>query len=188
MGIESLHPRQTFGLEELGLFDGVPSKPIDTVVGLLSGIVDCAGVAFVVFDDRAAMLIVRAVSGMSRFRKGRFRQTSEWSALRQVREEAATVTLEDLVHEDSGYLSFERRAFGAVGFIGAPVFGPHGEIVGVLCAMTDTRRRWTKAERKCVTDHAYLLSEHVMLRAALETVKLIARERDMICSASVRHN
>ncbi|MBT8426251.1 MAG: hypothetical protein KJO67_14845, partial [Silicimonas sp.] len=45
LGIESLRPRQTFGLEELGLLETTPLKSIDTIVRLFNATIQVSTVS-----------------------------------------------------------------------------------------------------------------------------------------------
>ena len=176
MGIESLHPRLTFGIEDLGLLDAAPSRPVDTIVGLCADAVRPAAVAFFVFDDVSASLVVRSASGSGGVRPGML-SVHRGAASAIVREELAPLPISDLGQHPDTMLAAERRQFGAVGYLGAPVFGPAGEAIGVLAAMTMFEHAWSRRERDLVQEYAFLLSEQIMLKAALQTVKLMARER-----------
>ena len=70
MGVESLHSRQTFGLEELGLLDTSPLKTLDTIVDLCAEAVHVPIVAFMIFDETSASLIVRSIVGDVSLRAG----------------------------------------------------------------------------------------------------------------------
>jgi GAF domain-containing protein len=96
-----------------------------------------------------------------------------------------SVLIDDLAERRDTEHSVERLRFAGVGFAGTPVFGPHSEVVGVLAAITLKPRHWLPQDSEILRNHAHLLSEHIMLRAALETIKLMARERSSI-SAVIR--
>lgn len=62
------------------------------------------------------------------------------------------------------------------GFIGAPVYGPAGENAGVLIAADHVERDWTVAEETAMRDLAAIVTQQILLKAALLTLKLVVRE------------
>lgn len=177
MGIESLRPRQTFGLEELGLLETTPLKSIDTIVRLFNATIQVSTVSFIVFDDRSASMVVRSVQSNVDRRTGWISRGNSTSLCSVVRDHVGPVSINDLSSREDLTGAIERRRYGAVSYLGAPVFGPHGEVAGVLAAMTSVVHCWSRRERELVSDHAFLLSEQIMLGAALQTLKLLSRER-----------
>lgn len=177
MGIESPHSRPTFGLEELGLLDTHPSKSFDVIVDLCGQAVGVPIVAFIVFDDATASLVIRSAIRDSNIRTGPLKGQIADSVSALVREDQGLVSIDDLSARDDTKNAIERRVMGATGFIGAPVRGPADEIVGVLAAMSPTATSWTEKNWQLVRGYAYLMSEQVMLKAALQTVRLMASER-----------
>lgn len=187
MGIESLQKRPTYGLEELGLLDTAPAKAIDTVVSLCAETVKAPVVAFLVFDDNSASLLIRSITGHPHVRNGPM-GPSEASVARLVREESGPVAIANLADRPETSTAVECGKLNAVAAMGAPVLGPGGEIIGVLEALTHCEQTWSDEERRLVSTCAYLLSEQIMFRAALETVKLMARERMALGSLVPRRN
>ena len=177
MGIASLHKRDSFGLEELGLLEDTPFRPIDTIVDLCTGAVGAAKATFIVFDTATGSLFLRSSCGLPQIRSGPIGAASRLSASALVASELSPVSIESFSKHHELENAMERTRFGVDSYLGAPVFGPVGEVLGVLATMSDTKREWTKSERGLLSDFAYLLSEQVMLRAALTTVKLMAKER-----------
>lgn len=177
MGVESLHSRQTFGLEELGLLDTSPLKTLDTIVDLCAEAVHVPIVAFMIFDETSASLIVRSIVGDVSLRAGPAGVRIDRAACGLVRTEAGAVSMSDLRARVDTAHAFERTRIGATGLLAAPVHGPVGETIGALVAMTPNEHHWTTHEKRLIGNYALLLTEQVMFRAALQTVKLMAKER-----------
>ena len=188
MGIESLRPRKTFGLEDLGLLDTTPLRPIDTIVRLFAGTIQVSTVSFIVFDDRSSSVVIRSVHSNVDQRTGQVSRGNSTSLIDLVRDEASPISIGNLSTRDELQYAVERKRYGAVGYLGAPVFGPTGEVAGVLSAMTSVPHRWTRQDQQLTQDHAFLLSEQIMLRAALQTVRLMSRERAIISGANRSQN
>lgn len=177
MGVESLHSRQTFGIEELGLLDTSPLKTLDTIIDLCAEAVRAQIVAFMIFDDNSASLIVRSIVGDVSVRPGPAGVQIGRAACGLVRTEAGPVCISNLGAHANTAQAFERTRIGATGLLAAPVHGPLGETIGALVAMTPTEHYWTSHQRRLIGNYALLLTEQIMFRAALQTVKLMAKER-----------
>lgn len=180
MGIETSQTRQRFDLGDLGLLDTSPSRPLDTLVDLCADAIRAPISAFLVFDDLSASIVLRTIAGNVGTRAGPFNLTPDRSVTWLVREEASTVGISNLAQRADTRDALERRKFGAVAYLGAPVYGPTGDIVGVLAVMNPREHYWTHHERNLIANFAFLLSEHIMYRAALQTVKLMGRERSVV--------
>lgn len=177
MGIESLQPRKTFGMEELGLLDSSPLRSLNTIVGLCAEAVGAPVAALLVFDDRTGSLVLRSVVGATLTEPGPLNVSIIQSASSLAREEGRLISIGNLAARRDTRDAVERQKFGATGFLAAPVRGPAGDVVGVLAAMTPSERHWTGHDRELAASYAMLASEQIMLRAALHTVKLMAEER-----------
>lgn len=53
---------------------------------------------------------------------------------------------------------------GLVAYLGAPISGPEGEILGSLCALDRVPRDWGENQRRAMTDLADCVSDHIALR------------------------
>ncbi|MGB0659706.1 MAG: GAF domain-containing protein [Mangrovicoccus sp.] len=74
---------------------------------------------------------------------------------------------------------FQRCEFaeneGFEAYLGAPIFGPAQDCIGSLCVLTNHPRLWTEQNRKELVKFANLVNRLVLLRASLQTIKLICR-------------
>lgn len=169
----------------------MPHKPIDTIVGLCASAVgapDATVVTFLVFDDNASALFVRSIDGDTPVRPGAVPGNSEDSVSSSIRDTSGPVAISNLALGLDRLNTVERQVFEATAYLGAPVRGPVGEILGVLCAMRTHEHYWTRHQRRVICDFAFLLSEQILLRAALETVKLMARERNAHSACFTQRN
>ena len=188
MGMKSLTPQHRYGMGELGLLDPNPLESIDLIIKLCREAVLATTVAFFVFDDDRAGLVIKSIKGDNDLQPGDIAASADQSASWLVRNEASTVEIEDLAFHDETLDSIERRLLGARGYLGAPVRGPVDETIGVLAAMTSTPQRWNTHEKELLGSFARLLSEQILLRAALQTIKAMAKERDAITAIASYRN
>ena len=137
-------------------------------------------VALFVFDDRAGALAVRSLVGETGIRPGSLNVPTFQTATSISRGKSGLFAVSNLASRKDTRDAAERQKFGATGYLGAPINGPAGDVVGVLAAMTMTEHQWTRRERRLITSYAYLAYEQIMLRAALNTVKLMAEEQQAV--------
>lgn len=180
MGIESLQKRQTFGLEELGLFDATPNKALDLVVGLTAEALGGVVVTLTVFDDRSGSLYLRTVAGDTTANPGTLGLSHQDSAAALARTDGSVIAISDLGMRQDTRNVIERQIFGASGFLAAPIHGPAGDTVATLAAMTPEENHWTRHQRRLIAEYAFLAHQQIMLRAALHTVRLMGQERDTL--------
>lgn len=175
LGQHPIGARTTFGLNDLGVLDGPPIEGFTTVVDTTAQVQHADSAAFLVFDDDSSSAVFRAAAG-AQPGGGSARQIPlSDSVASEVRSEGRTLVFADISKEMPE--SREGAAIKAAGFIASPVFGPAGEIIGALEAMCRKPVFWTDAQIKQQERMARLLSDLVMLRASMETLRLIANER-----------
>lgn len=188
MGMEPLKKPQKFGLEELGLLSDLPLESFDIVVDLCAEAVAAQTVAFTVFDVVAGSVVIRSIVGHASVRLGPVDMPANDTLAWLVREKSAPISFSNLDLRCDTHRSMERTRLDARAYLGAPVFGPDGKIVGVLAAMTRGEHYWTLRQKSVVGSFASLMSDQIMLRAALQTVKLIANERAAVGNFVTRWN
>lgn len=53
---------------------------------------------------------------------------------------------------------------GVIAYLGAPIIGPSGELLGSLCAVDRIPRYWSENQNRAMTDLAACVSDHIALR------------------------
>lgn len=177
MGLKKQKVGRQFGLDELGILDGPTLRGAETVVKMAETVLQVRRTAFLVFDDLSASISVRICSALQYVSRN---MPATGSLCSQIRSERQTLAFKDTCWD--GTLTPERRNLGAVSFLGAPVFGPTCEPVGVLAAIELSQRSWTRAECRKLDDLAHLISQEIMLRASVETLRIMSEERDWMKS------
>ena len=171
LGIEKHRAKVKFGLRELGLLDGPPLRGASTVVNAVSELLSVRHAAFLMFDDEASTVQTRASSRPLRplVEFPIAGSLSEW-----VRTENHTLAIS--ATEFEAPLCPERKYMDAGAFVGAPVYGPDTEAVGVLAAFDMPRSGWNSASVKKLENLAHLISQEIMLRASFQTLRLMSAE------------
>ena len=167
---------QSFSPRDLGVLDGPPEKGFDVVVALSATALNAPMVALVMIDDESASIFLRASIGLSRNINPMIGLPLTGSVASETRAENQPVLINDLARSDNTH-AVEAVFLGAGACLGAPVHGPAGEPIGALLAMHRTSNAWTKAQAQAVEGFAYLTSQHIMLKASFETLRLMKRHR-----------
>jgi GAF domain-containing protein len=164
---------QVFSPRDLGVLDGPPEKGFEVVVGLCAIALRAPKVALFMIDDENASLSLRASNGLDQSINPLIGLPLAGSIVSQIRTDNSPVLIN--VDTDAERL-VETKFFGASSCLGAPVHGPDEDAIGALLAMHDTANAWTKAQVKAIEGFAYLTSQHIMLKASFETLRLIKQD------------
>ncbi len=172
MGIEKIGTGFQFGLNELGVLHGPPLRGATTIVNALADLFEVHYGAFLVYDDTAGCVRVRISS-----RKSQAVGEAPLSAslCDWIRTEDATLAVASTLEETPE--APELKFFGAGAFLGAPVYGPAQEPIGVLAAIHPSPRDWSAKATRQIGDFAHLISQEIMLLASFETLRIMSIER-----------
>ena len=127
---------------------------------------------FLVFDDVAGCARVRISSGRPKSVRDvpLADSLSAW-----IRAENATLAVTSVSAEAPN--APELDALQADGFLGAPVYGPDKDVIGVLAAVHSSPREWAGLHGTKLENLAHLITQEIMLRASFETLRLMSAER-----------
>ena len=171
MGLEE-RKGLSFGPRDLGVLDGPPEKGFDVVVRLTSTALHAPMVALMMIDDESASIFLRASTGLSKNINPLIGFPLSGSVASEIRAKNEPVMINDLARSDTAH-AVEAVFLGAGSVIGAPVHGPADEAIGALLAMHRSSNAWTKAQGEALEGFAYLTSQHIMLKASFETLRLM---------------
>ena len=169
-----------FDLEDLGLLIGSTEREYDIITRNAGMLLHTSAAMFCVLDEGQSSVFVRS-RFMPRCRDllpDRFGR--DGSMFAKMIEKSEPVRLIDLSehHEYEG--SFEPSVIPFKSVLSSPVYGPARETIGALVVLCSIPRRWSDLEQQELADLAHLVSRHVMLRASLETLKRMSREREAL--------
>jgi GAF domain-containing protein len=152
-------------LRRLHLLDVNNQPDLSTVLQLAFGSVDAAHLFIGILDDQQDRLYFAGNYG--RVDAARTRRASPLShALATVvRETRAPLVIDDAPADarvaDHPYV----RQCGYQAYIGVPVLGPTGEVIGAVSAGALEPHRWTLAEMRAMRNAGLLVSNLIMMRA-----------------------
>ncbi|WP_156883566.1 GAF domain-containing protein [Salipiger mucosus] len=163
-----------FTLNDLGLFDRGPDAVFDNIVDLVHQTV-LAPIALVsVIDDKNERQVFKASRGLCREHPEVCSTPLSLSLCNEVRLRSGPLVIPDLSRDPEFRDHPARHEMGVSAYLGAPLKGPADDMIGAVCAIDTTPRIWSERDRKCIEKLADLGSQQVLLRAALQTLKLIA--------------
>jgi len=177
MGLQKFHDQQHYELADIGVLDGPPIKAFDHITALAAASLVARSVAFFVADESTQSLIVRSSSALPSISDRPLNLPLPQSLTRLVRAENRAVEIGGPSGEVPVENAVELGRFLMESFLGVPVLGPAGEPIGALAAMYPGQHAWTREQRERLELFAYLLHQQILLRAALETLRLMAQER-----------
>ena len=183
MGDESINLERTkFDLFDLGLLGGESAREFEIVTRnaciILQG---CA--AFFCLPDYAQSSVVLRASYVPRG-KGRLPDKIEQSQslFAGISQAQRSIRIADISAHPEFENSLETSVLPIKSLLSAPVYGPAREHIGALIVLSNVPREWAELERMELKDQAHLLSKQVLLRASLETLKRMSRERTAFSS------
>ncbi|MBT8460589.1 MAG: hypothetical protein HKP37_10060 [Boseongicola sp.] len=179
MGDESINLERTrFDLSDLGLLSGETEREFE-IVTRNAGIIlqGCASV-FCLLDAAHSSVFLRSsfVPRGRRLLPERLERSN--SLFARIIEANKCVRIADVGDHPELDGTVEASFLSYKSVLSEPVYGPAREQIGALVVLSNVPRKWAELERRELRDQALLLSRHVLLRASLETLKRMSRERE----------
>ncbi|EPX77952.1 multi-sensor hybrid histidine kinase [Salipiger mucosus DSM 16094] len=97
-----------------------------------------------------------------------------FSLCNHVRLRGGTVVIRDLSLDRSFRDHPAQRECGIKAYLGAPLLGPANDPIGAVCAAETHPRVWSDRDKAAIENFAALAAQQVLLRASLQTLKMIA--------------
>lgn len=162
-----------YTLADLGLIHGPPETALAHLVKMTSRLCETEGAYLGVVDDATATVHCPAHCCMGEDLRPVFEFAQKDSFVRVVRDRNTAMEVSDAVEEPLIRAGFVEKRFGLRGLVGAPVRGPDDDPIGALVAFSRGPRSWSSEARENILSMAYLASQIVLLRASMETIKLM---------------
>ncbi|NNJ66687.1 MAG: hypothetical protein HKP54_01490 [Boseongicola sp.] len=177
-----------FDLGDLGLLGGTTERELDIITRNAATLLQGSASLFCLLDEPRASVFVRS----GHFPRGDVALPQKYPLSRSLfarfieRNQSVRVTSLAELHEFGD--TFEPSAMPFKSALSEPVYGPAMEPIGCLVVMCNLPRKWAELERIELRDQALLLSRHVLLRASLETLKRLCREREALAQVNRYRN
>lgn len=180
MGDESLNAKLRFDLADLGFLDGQVDREVKTLVRSAALQLHASSATFLLLDSPELSLFRRATYGVQDC--GDLPKYFKYagSLASEVIDANRTLDFANLADDEAHRNAAEIKYLNAMSYIGAPVYGPAAEPVGVLFAVNRTPNVWTKMNHSDLKEIGHLLSRHILLKATMQTLKLVSRERHLM--------
>lgn len=172
-----------FDLGDLGLLDGTTEPEFDIITRNVCLILQGSASLFCLLDGQHSAVFVRSryiPRGSSLLPE---RYALHHSMFARIIEGNKGVKIIDLADASDFGNAFEPSVLPFKSVLTQPVYGPAMEPIGCLAVLSNVPRKWAVLEQMELRDQAHLLSRYVLLRASLETLKRLSRERDALSQA-----
>lgn len=171
MGIDTVTKRHRFDLSDLGYLDESRIPELDMLCRQLGLSTGASIAVLAIADPETTALLFKGAYGISHVSLKAANVKTTRSLLGQVSKTAQLIEADSQNETEAD----DMRAFRAKTFLGAPVHGPAGKPIGALAVLDHLPRKWSEGDHRSVREVAALASGQVMMRAALETLKLMSR-------------
>lgn len=177
-----------FDLGDLGLLDGTSEREFDVITRNAGVILQSSASLFCLLDEPRSSVFIRSrhIPRGSSLLPDKYAQHQSMFARIIARNKS--VKIADLAEVAEFGDAFEPSVLPFKSALIEPVYGPAMEPIGCLAVLSNVPRKWAELERMELRDQAHLLSRYVLLRASLETLKRLSRERDALSKAQRYHN
>lgn len=169
-------PADTYDLRDIGVSDGPPSLAFDTLVSLAARSLCAPFGLLAIVDHDLGVVRTRARYGFEADGdEARFLPLG-LSFTETVISTGACLAIPDTRRHPKTARHPFIAEMGVRSLIAAPVMCPADHVVGSLVVQDRLPRIWTEADKRALTDCAFLCSQNILLRAALWTLSTVARK------------
>lgn len=168
-------PKETQGYDlfDLGVLDGPRERPFDTIVDLVSELLDVPVALLTIIDDLRLRQHFKSQVGLAEPWRSRAETPLSHSFCKIVRDTGRMLLVRDSRLDLRVKDNLAIAELGVISYLGLPIYCPASEPVGALCAIDHKPRDWSERDRNMLSSLADLATQQIMLRASLETIKII---------------
>jgi len=159
-----------------GLLESGPEEAFNRITRLAAQLLGTPMVALTVADDVRTVLKGTPAPDAVCDPDGTYVRPLDEAACHLIIDTGAEVSAADVRLDPRLRDLPQMIAFGARAWLGTPVRGPSGQVVGNLCAMDPDVREWTDADRESLRTLALAADSEIALRTALHTSETLAAE------------
>ena len=166
----------TFDLSDLGMLDARRERSFETLVDVVMHAMGVPVVLISVIDDAGSRQVFKAQRGLAEPYASASETSLETSVCRSVRDNDGPLEISDMVADPdfSDHPAIESLRVRA--YLGFPIRGPANEAIGAFCVIDHAPRTWTQRERSLLAGLAELATQQVLLRATMQTIRIIRTE------------
>lgn len=165
-----------FGLRDIGVMDGPDDPAFDNIVSMAARSLGTPLAMLAIADVEGDVVRVRSCFGFDAVTRH-----SEGVPLGPTLTAEVMMTGECLSIPDTRLNPRTARhrymaALGTRSVLMAPVTCPAEQVIGSLAVMDRLPRIWTASEKEILAGCAFMCTQSILLRAALKTLSVVARE------------
>jgi hypothetical protein len=168
--------QDSFGLRELGVIEGPDDQAFDNIVAMAARSVNAPFAMLLVADVEHEMVKVRSCFGFEAATRHTPGVPLGPSLTAEVMATAQCLPIPDLRLNPKTARHPYLLTLGAQSLLMAPVKCPADLVIGSLAVMDRLPRIWTANEKGILQGCAFMCAQSILLRAALKTLSVVARE------------
>ncbi|NNU79835.1 GAF domain-containing protein [Halovulum dunhuangense] len=163
-----------------------PEPEFDALVELARSALGCEMAALSFIDDEGQRQVFKAQAGLPAQLSDERQTSLALSYCVHARDADSILEITDARRSNQFEMHPALTELGFVAYLGCPVHGPARDPVGVICVISRTPRIWSARDRENIARLARLTSTQILLRAAMSTVKILAKAREGVTTGQKR--
>lgn len=168
--------KDSFGLRDLGVIEGPDDQAFDNIVAMAARSVGTPLAMLVVADIERDRVKVRSSFGFRALSRHTLGLPLAPSVTALVMESGQCLGIPDIRLHPTTARHPHLAVLGAQSLLIAPVKCPADHVIAALAVMDRLPRIWTEDEKGILQGCAFMCGQSILLRAALKTLSVVARE------------
>lgn len=154
-------------LYDIGILDGPPEEPFDSVTRLITRQMNIPVALLSVIDGDGDRQFFKSQIGLDEPWASRRQTPLSHSFCQYVVATGLPLVVEDARTHELVSCNAAIHDLGVIAYLGVPVFGPGTTPIAALCAIDGQPRIWSEAEIELISELAWGVTRDVRLRAAI---------------------
>ncbi|MDV7143533.1 GAF domain-containing protein [Tropicimonas sp. TH_r6] len=169
-------PQTIWSIDDLGLRDMSGQGSLQYITRLARRVFSVNTALIAVVEDGVERQLLVSGLGLPEAweRSGALPLSKSFSQF--VLRDGSTLAVEDKDNHPLGPALRDREELPYHAYLGAPIFAPTGEVLGVLCVIDEAPRPWCDEDLAVMEDLAHCVTDALALRSALLTRQDLQRE------------
>ena len=166
--------RKHFDLFDLGIINGPRERSFEGIVALTAKLFEAPISLLTIVDDAGDRQQFKAQVGLPEPYASERGTPLNMSFCRLVRDRNWVLAADDTRKHPLLYQNPAIELLGMRSYLGAPIYGPASEPIGALAAADIQPRTWSSDDIDYLKSLADLATQQIMLRATLQTIKIMS--------------
>ena len=157
----------TIPLQDIGLVDSDPEPAFDTIADLVVSLLEAPTALVSIVEPEKDRQYFKSLRGLTEPWASRRQTPLTHSFCKHVRELGEPLLVSDAVNDARVRDNLGVAELGIAAYLGVPIHGPDRRPIGALCVIDNKPRDWSADDVETLSKLGELVSDEVMMRAAL---------------------